>query len=323
MASGRVTKAGAQLLPYSRIVGQEELKRALELTYIAPRIGGVLVSGHRGSGKSTAVRAFAQMVYGELPVTLPINATDDRVVGGWKIDELMLRQEPVRQPGLLVEASRKGILYIDEVNLLEDHIVNLILDVASTGHLSVQYEGQDEALSDISFALIGTMNPEEGLLRPQLLDRFGLMADVQAEGDPEVRREILRTVLRFDAARAGVGADAANWLEEGREADRALAADLAAARDRLYDVAVADEALDLCARLASRFNAAGHRGEFVMAFAARALAARTEAPVVGEADIAAVARMALQHRRPATVEGGQIDWSDADAATLAEVLERV
>src|SRR3954453_22199825 len=121
--------AGAAVLPYSRLVGQDRLKLALDLAYVAPRIGGVLISGQRGTAKSTAVRAFARMAYDELPVTLPINATDDRVIGGWKLDELM-RGDAVYRPGLLEEAGKKGMLYIDEVNLLDDHIVNLILDVA-------------------------------------------------------------------------------------------------------------------------------------------------------------------------------------------------
>jgi magnesium chelatase subunit I len=120
-------------MPYSMIVGQDSAKTALELAFIAPLIGGVLLSGQRGTGKSTLVRAFCQMMYGGLPVTLPINATEDRVVGDWKIDEL-LRSKQVWQDGVLVEADGK-VLYIDEVNLLDDHIVNLILDVTSTGIL--------------------------------------------------------------------------------------------------------------------------------------------------------------------------------------------
>lgn len=127
------------LLPYSYVLGQDTLRRALEIAYVAPSVGGVLVSGERGTAKSTTVRAFARMMYGELPVTLPINATDDRVVGGWRIDALMAgRTEP--QPGLLEHANEQGVLYIDEVNLLDDHIVNLILDVVSTGLLAVQRE---------------------------------------------------------------------------------------------------------------------------------------------------------------------------------------
>src|SRR5262245_20775657 len=160
-----------RLLPYARIVGQEQLKLALELAYVAPRIGGVLVSGHRGTAKSTAVRAFAQMVSGELPVTLPINATEDRVVGGWKIESLLkAKGKPEVNPGLL-EVANGRLLYVDEVNLLDDHIVNLILDVASTGVLDVQREGFSRNV-ETRFTLVGTMNPEEGILRPQLLDRF-------------------------------------------------------------------------------------------------------------------------------------------------------
>src|SRR5215211_8505566 len=194
------------LLPYSLLVGQEKLKLALELTYVAPRIGGVLISGHRGTGKSTAVRSFAWMMDHKLPVTLPINATDDRVVGGWRIDELMIHSQPVRHPGLLEQATETGVLYIDEVNLLDDHIVNLILDAASTGHLLVQRDGMAEQLT-VSFSLVGTMNPEEGLLRPQLLDRFGLMADVRVLADREQRRQILQTVLDFDDALSRAGSE--------------------------------------------------------------------------------------------------------------------
>src|SRR5216683_574163 len=145
------------ILPYTCIVGQEQLKLALELAYIAPRIGGVLISGERGTGKSTTVRAFAHMVYGGLPVTIPINATEDRVVGGWKIKELMSgNAEP--QEGLLEEANGR-LLYVDEVNLLDDHIVNIILDVTATGVLVVQREGQ-HFQKQVQFILVGTMNPE-------------------------------------------------------------------------------------------------------------------------------------------------------------------
>src|SRR5207248_7357981 len=157
----------------------------------------VLISGERGTGKSTIVRAFAQMMYDDLPVTIPINATEDRVVGGWQIDELM-RTNAKPQKGLLKEADGK-LLYVDEVNLLDDHIVNIILDVTSTGVLVVEREGQD-IQEPVQFTLVGTMNPEEGGLRPQLLDRFGLMVRVVAEANPEQRRQILQTVLAFDEA---------------------------------------------------------------------------------------------------------------------------
>jgi len=297
-------------------VGQERTKQALELTYIAPRIGGVLIRGDRGTGKSTAVRSFAQMVYEQLPVTLPINATDDRIVGGWVIEQLMMERKPVRQPGLLEEASKKGMLYIDEVNLLEDHIVNLILDVASSGQLSVQYESQNEN-QQVSFVLVGTMNPEEGFLRPQLLDRFGLMVDVVAQADQ--RAEILRTVLKFDEALASAG-NGAQWLEDGGQRDAVHKQALHAAHERLYDVTVGHDIADLCASLATGFDAAGHRGDYVVALAARAQAALEGSPSVTSKHVANVARMALQHRRGETAEIGQAEWTDDDDVVLAEVL---
>jgi len=277
--------AGAAVLPYTRLVGQQQLKTALELTYITPRIGGVLISGERGTAKSTAVRAFALMVYGELPVTLPINATGDRVLGGWQIDDL-LRGEAKRQPGLLEDAGKKGMLYVDEINLLDDHIVNIILDVSSTGILTVQREGLDQELP-VHFSLIGTMNPEEGGLRPQLLDRFGLMVDVGVEADVAVRAEILRTVLTLDEA---LTQPASEFLKRGREEGKALKQRLDAARDRLYDVKVGRDIAALCAAMAARFQSAGHRGDIVMALAARALAAHAEAQVVAPTHVARVAR---------------------------------
>lgn len=132
----------AGILPFSRIVGQDSLKLALELAFVAPAINGVLVSGERGTAKSTLVRAFSLMAHGQLPVTLPINATDDRVLGGWDIDALM-DSRAVKRAGLIEEAGRAGMLYIDEVNLLDDHIVNILLDVAAAGILLVEREGQE------------------------------------------------------------------------------------------------------------------------------------------------------------------------------------
>lgn len=309
------------LLPYTMLVGQEKLKLALELTYVAPRIGGVLISGHRGTGKSTAVRSFAWMLHKKLPITLPINATDDRVVGGWRIDELMIHSRPIRQPGLLEQATETGMLYIDEVNLLDDHIINLILDAASTGHLPVQRDGMAEELT-VAFALVGTMNPEEGYLRPQLLDRFGLMADVQVHMDREVRRRILQTVLNFDDAlsQAGVQGEP-EFLQKGRRADEQRAHELRTARARLRHVEVPEIVARLCARLAERFQAAGHRGDYVMALAARAHAALEGLTRVNPTHVAAVAPMALQHRRPSSADAGQMMWTAADDALVAEVLD--
>jgi len=312
------TPSVSRILPYSLLVGQEQLKIALELTFVAPRIGGVLISGDRGTGKSTAVRAFSHMMHGRLPVTLPINATDDRVIGGWQLDELMLHGRPKWQPGLLEQASDRGVLYIDEVNLLDDHVVNLILDAASTGQLPVQREGRDEEVK-VSFALLGTMNPEEGGLRPQLLDRFGLMVDVRAEADRQRRGEILRTVLVFDEALASPKSEASGFLRGGEQQDKQRADELRTARTQLYQVAVSEDIAARCGQLAERVQALGHRGEYVMALAARAQAALQGSDQVSVADLKTVARMALQHRR-AAAGGGQSEWTKADDAVVDELL---
>ncbi|GII62344.1 magnesium chelatase [Sphaerisporangium krabiense] len=305
------------ILPYSYVVGQDALCRALEIAYVVPAVGGVLVSGERGTAKSTTVRAFARMMYGELPVTLPMNVTDDRVIGGWRIDALMAgRTEP--QPGLLEHAGRQGMLYIDEVNLLDDHIVNLILDVVSTGLLVVQREGLDRPEIPLSFTLVGTMNPEEGTLRPQLLDRFGLLVPVAAEPDPIVRREILRTVLRFDEERARPSSD---WLDQGAALDRERRATIAAAREAVHDIRLDDDTVSLCAHVAAEFHVAGHRGEIVMAHAARAVAALQGRTTLVPGDVRAVAPQALIHRRREAAYGDGLDWTDKDQDRLDKVID--
>lgn len=219
------------LLPYCKVVEQDDLKLALEVAYIAgSRIGGVLVSGHRGTGKSTMVRAFAQMMYGSLPITLPINATEDRVVGSYFVDKL-LQGKGEWQEGLLVQANNK-ILYIDEVNLLDDHIVNIILDTAATGKLSIQRQGADKTV-DTRFLLVGTMNPEEGHLRPQLRDRFGLM--VQVTTKPASRAKILKTVLGFDIALAQYEkGELHEFVVNGRAEDAKKKNELEAAKARVH-----------------------------------------------------------------------------------------
>lgn len=308
------TDLDAPLLPYSFVVGQAALKTALELDFIAPRIGGVLASGDRGTAKSTVVRAFAQMMYDGLPVTLPINATDDRVVGGWRVEDL-LDGRAVQQPGLLEQAGENGLLYIDEVNLLDDHLVNLILDVSATGILTVQREGVERDLR-LQFSLVGTMNPEEGTLRPQLLDRFGLMVDVRAETDLDVRAQILDTVLRFDQA---LSAPASDYLERGRKEDQRRRLVLEKARTRLYDVAVSRDIARLCADMAAAFGVEGHRGDVVLALAARAAAALDGSVEVMPAHAVEVGPFALAHRRGAQDRRGPGHWSPEDDATLREL----
>ncbi|WP_019499169.1 AAA family ATPase [Pseudanabaena sp. PCC 6802] len=308
-----------KILPYTRIVGQEQLKLALELSYIAKGIGGVLLSGNRGSGKSTAVRAFGLLAYGELPVTLPMNATEDRVIGGWQIDALM-KSEAKWQDGLLVEASKdnKQILYIDEVNLLDDRVVNIILDATSTGILEIQREGESKQ-ELISFTLIGTMNPEEGGLRPQLLDRFGLTVNISAEKEAKHRTDILKTVLEFDRALSSPDRVKA-FFEAARPKGEKLKQKLDRAKKRLYDVEVPDSIADKCAEIAEKFDIESNRGDYTLALAARALAAYEESNEVATDHIREVAAMALQHRRPMAVQSDRIVWSTEDDARLDELL---
>jgi magnesium chelatase subunit I len=293
----RLASSSFHILPYTEIVGQEDVKLALELSYIAPRIGGVLISGQRGTAKSTAVRAFAQMVYGSMPTTLPINATEDRIVGGWDIEQLM-KGEPQRRPGLLEEANG-GMLYIDEVNLLEDHLVNIILDVSSTGVLVIEHEGVRDQKS-ITLNLVGTMNPEEGSLRPQLLDRFGLMVTTKVEYSIQARSQILKTVLEFD--RGPIGGEN-HFLTEAKKREAHHKSKLDIAKSLMATLRFPEELLDRCVALADAFELIGHRGERVLALAACAYAALRAAHAGQSAveptqeDINRLGRFAMQHRR--------------------------
>jgi len=278
-------------------------------------VGGVLISGERGTAKSTIVRSFARMMYGGFPVTLPINATDDRVLGGWRINALM-QGDPDWQPGLLQQADGR-MLYIDEVNLLDDHIINLILDVVSTDVLVVEREGMDDPQIRVSFTLVGTMNPEEGALRPQLLDRFGLFVPASAEQDPDVRRDILLTVLRFDAERDQRDSE---WLAEGASRDAERRERITGARDIVHDVEVPDGIVTLCAAVAAEFEVVGHRGEIVMAQGARAAAALDDRYTVTEDDVRGIAQYAIMHRRREAAYAEAIEWSDKDAERLEHVF---
>jgi magnesium chelatase subunit I len=309
-----------RILPYSYVVGEttqdDPIKLALELAYITPLIGGVLLSGHRGTGKSTVVRAFARMMYGELPVTLPINATEDRVVGDWDIEALMYGKAR-RQAGLLTLAHQK-ILYVDEVNLLDDHIVNLILDVTSTGILEIQRENWNER-QELSFILVGTMNPDEGGLRPQLLDRFGLMVDVVATTSETQRREILKTVLAHDKALfEREQGETDTFLDKGYQQDAQKRETLVEAKKRLYKIDVPEEIVQRCVDLAKAFQAEGYRGDYVLALAARALAARDNHPEVTQTHMTRIARLVLQHRRSDILQGEKITWTETDNNKIKE-----
>lgn len=308
------------LLPYTRIVGQEKLKLALELAYIAPRIGGVLISGKRGTAKSTTVRAFANMMYKKLPVTIPINATEDRVVGGWDVHELV-SSKAKKQMGLLEQANGQ-MIYIDEVNLLDDHIVNILLDVTSTGKLVIQREGLDEQL-DIEMTLVGTMNPEEGGLRPQLLDRFGLMVGVEEVAEEE-RFEVLQTVLDFDrAVRLEKKGETAAFLQEARKEADGLRKEIEGAKGRLEQIQLCREAAKMCIKLAQGFRVEGHRSDYLLALAASAYAARRGDDKAEVEHVGEVADLVLRHRQAGAQQLNYAQWGEQEQIKLVDLLDHV
>jgi len=307
------------LFPLSAIVGQEALVEALLINAVAPDVGGVLVRGQRGTAKSTAVRALAPLLpaveaaadeafafapgergpAGQVPfeapvarraaplVEVPLGATLDRLVGALDLGRA-LAGEQAFEPGLLARAHQ-GILYVDEVNLLPDHLVDALLDAAASGVARVERDAVSVE-HDARFLLVGTMNVEEGDLRPQLLDRFGLGVDVRTPEDPAVRAEIVRRRLAFERDPA---AFAARWgPEEG-----ALAARVAVARDRLGAVRLPERELLRITGACAKLGVDGVRGDIVCARAARALAALDGAGEVGEEHVRRAAPLALAHRR--------------------------
>jgi magnesium chelatase subunit D len=268
--------------PFSAVVGQDDLKLALLLAAVDPAIGGVLLRGQKGSAKSTLARALAGLL-GDAPfIELPVGATEDRVVGSIDVAAALTEGERRFQPGLLADAHG-GVLYVDEVNLLSDHLVDVLLDVAASGVNRVEREGVSEQHPS-RFVLIGSMNPEEGELRPQLLDRFGLAVDVTAPTDPAVRAEAVRRRLRFDAGSRGD-----EWAAE----DEALAARLGAAAP----AALPTELIELVSRVCAAVGAEGLRADLVICRAAAALAGWEGRAEATEDDVRRVAPMALAHRR--------------------------
>ncbi len=315
----------ANVFPFSAIVGQDLLKAGLLLNAVDHRVGGVLIRGEKGTAKSTAVRALAAVLPdievvsgcrfgcdpgdpgswcvecrerrddGRLPkerraprvVDLPVSATEDRLVGTLDFQKALREGERVFQPGLLADANR-GILYVDEVNLLDDHLVDTLLDAAAMGVNSVEREGVSFA-HPARFILVGTMNPEEGEVRPQLLDRFGLCVEVEAMRDPHARVEIVRRRRDFEDAPEKFSR---RW-EEAEEQQKLALAD---ARRRLPQIEMTDEVLYAIADLCIRAGVDGHRADTVMARAACAYAAldgRTEVELI---DVEKVAPLVLAHR---------------------------
>lgn len=283
--------------PFSAVVGQERLQLALILSAVHPGIGGVLVRGEKGTAKSTVVRALAQLLppvvdeTGARPaklVELPVGATEDRVVGSLDLERVLRDGEQAFRPGLLA-AAHHGVLYVDEVNLLHDHLVDVLLDAAAMGRVHVERDGVSHS-HPARFVLVGTMNPEEGELRPQLLDRFGLTVDVAASREVDVRMAVVRRRLDYEA-------DPAAFAARYVDADQVVAERILTARDRLPEVALDNAELRRIAALCASFDVDGMRADLVVARTATAHAAWRGRDRVTEDDVRIAAELALPHRR--------------------------
>jgi magnesium chelatase subunit I len=313
------------VFPFSAIVGQDDMKLALICSAVDPTIGGVLVLGDRGTGKSTAIRALAALLppmraiigcryacdptesdawctecrerseQGALKdrsipvpvVDMPLGVTEDRVVGALDLERALSQGVKAFEPGLLARANR-GFLYIDEVNLLEDHLVDLLIDVAASGENLVEREGLS-VRHPARFVLIGSGNPEEGELRPQLLDRFGLSVDIKT---PTLLADRVEVIKRRDEFERGKAAFVAKW----KKSDDALRRRIVAARKRIADMPTPDAVLESTAKLCMQLGTDGLRAELTLMRAARALASFEQAVAVEETHLRRVATSALRHR---------------------------
>ncbi|MGW5659252.1 putative cobaltochelatase [Streptomyces sp. NPDC003758] len=329
--------------PFTAVVGQDDLRLALLLNAVSPAVGGVLVRGEKGTAKSTAVRALSALLpqVAVVPgcrfscdpaapdptcpdgpheagagvsrparmVELPVGASEDRLVGALDIERALAEGVKAFEPGLLADAHR-GILYVDEVNLLHDHLVDLLLDAAAMGASYVEREGVSVRHA-ARFLLVGTMNPEEGELRPQLLDRFGLTVEVAASREPDQRVEVVRRRLAYDDDPAGF---ATRWAEE----EAAVRARIVAARELLPSVRLGDGALRQIAATCAAFEVDGMRADIVMARTATALAAWAGRGDVLAEDVRQAALLALPHRR----RRNPFDAPGLDEDKLDETLEQ-
>ncbi|MET7682946.1 putative cobaltochelatase [Streptomyces sp. NPDC005423] len=328
--------------PFTALVGQDDLRLALLLNAVSPAVGGVLVRGEKGTAKSTAVRALSALLP-EVPVVpgcrfscdpaapdpacpdgpheqgpgarrparmveLPVGASEDRLVGALDIERALAEGVKAFEPGLLADAHR-GILYVDEVNLLHDHLVDLLLDAAAMGASYVEREGVSVRHA-AKFLLVGTMNPEEGELRPQLLDRFGLTVEVAASREPDQRVEVVRRRLAYDDDPEGF---ATRWADE----ESAVRARITAARTLLPSVRLGDGALRQIAATCAAFEVDGMRADIVMARTATALAAWAGRTDVLAEDVRQAALLALPHRR----RRNPFDAPGLDENKLDETLE--
>jgi Mg-chelatase subunit ChlI len=337
------------IYPFTAIVGQERMRRALVLNAVDPRIGGVLIRGERGTAKSTAARALAALLpsvkvvadcrFGcdpekpatwctecrerhdkgeKLPVSdrptpfvnLPVSATEDRVVGTLDIEKAIQKGVRSFEPGVLAAANR-GMLYIDEVNLLDDHVVDVLLDAAAMGVNIVEREGISFS-HPARFILVGTMNPEEGDLRPQLLDRFALSVEIHGIRDARERVQIMERNIAFEG-------DSLQFREDWLEKEKDLSAQIDRGRKLVDEVTYSKQNLLSIAALTASLNVDGHRSDLVILKAARAQAAFDGRTTINDRDIALAAELALPHR----MKGGPFQRDEIGMEELTERIEQL
>ena len=344
------TNTERPVFPFTAIIGQEEMKLALILNVIDPRIGGVMIMGDRGTGKSTTIRAVADLLpqievvagdafnssltdfelmseevksvvvnngplessFKKVPmIDLPLGATEDRVCGTIDIEKALTEGIKAFEPGLLAKANR-GILYVDEVNLLDDHLVDILLDSAASGWNTVEREGIS-IRHPARFVLVGSGNPEEGELRPQLLDRFGMHAEIRTVRDPETRVQIVEQRSNFDS-------DPETALNETSAAQQALKEKIVAAQKRLSDVELSLDLRVKISQVCGTLDVDGLRGDIVTNRAAKAFAAYNERTTVTVEDIENVITLCLRHRlRKDPLES--IDSGDKVQSVFEEVFK--
>lgn len=343
----RIIMKRVAVYPFTAIVGQEVMKLALILNVINPALGGVLIKGEKGTAKSTAVRALAELLpamnivagckyhcdpfdsnhycdectelalKGELPnttakmkvVELPVSATEDRVVGTLDIEQAIKKGEKKFEPGILALANR-NILYVDEINLLDDHVVDVLLDAAAMGVNTVEREGVSYS-HPAKFVLVGTMNPEEGDIRPQLLDRFGLSVVVTGEHEPAKRVEVIKRRLAYEL-------DADSFIAGYEEEQKALAEKITVAQKLLPEVTFNDELLTKVAQLAIELGVDGHRADITVIKTAMTVAAYEGRKETSLEDVKTAAKLVLPHRmRRRPFEEGTLDWDKVESILMA------
>lgn len=302
------------VFPFTAIVGQERMKRALILNAVNPQLGGVLIRGERGTAKSTASRALAALLpEGTSFINLPVSATEDRVVGTLDIEKAIQSGEKHFEPGVLYHAHN-GILYVDEVNLLDDHVVDLLLDAAAMGVNIVEREGISHS-HPARFILVGTMNPEEGDLRPQLLDRFAFSVNITSLPDMRQRVAIMERRINFEM-------DAGAFIEDWTSNEDTLGARIAAARELVQAVTYTRRDLASIAGLTASMHVDGHRGDIVILRGAQANAAFHKRNYITNEDIITAAELALPHRMKTSPFQDTGDVSDL-ADRLEEAQEAI